>query len=465
MDNTLAMAALSKAPARQEKTDLRAIDVYLNGIAHQWARTLTALGITLVPLFLVLDYYMLPRELFPRFVWYRGICEAIIVGQLVVLRLTQPSSRSFLHGYFFNLVVGGMIALMTTDLGGFDSTYYAGMNLVLIAVNLLIPWSAFHSAINSVMTLAMYVGLNLVFRQRTPFRPEILINNLYFLASTGVITTAITFVKQALITQEFHLRSDLKNARDKLWSEMEVAKRIQTALLPRTREVNGYQVSAVMLPADEVGGDYYDVVETARGETWLCIGDVSGHGVESGLIMMMAQTSVFSAVNRVAGKKPSEVLAEVNQVLKKNINRLGADRYMTCMVIQLEPERIVYSGKHQEVLIWRERTQQVEILSTDGVWLGLVDDIEGLLADESRPIEAGDVILLYTDGVTEAMTRDRKLYGEERLREALAKYAKLPPEEIVRSIVDEVTRFMHKQNDDITVVALKRAPGVRSAQS
>ncbi|MBX5484467.1 MAG: PP2C family protein-serine/threonine phosphatase [Myxococcaceae bacterium] len=432
------------------------IDRYLDALIHDWSKTLTMLGITLVPLFFVLDVFMMPRDLLPRFGIYRLTCVVIIVAQHMFIRLTRPSPRSFLHGYFFMLVVSFMIALMTTDLGGFNSTYYAGLNLVLIAVNLLLPWKPIHSAINSLITILMYVGLNLVIHQEQPTHGQILINNLYFLTSTGIISTSINYVKQKLIVQEFHLRTDLKAARDALWGEMEVAKHIQTALLPRMHEVPGYKVAATMLPADEVGGDYYDIIETAHGETWLCVGDVSGHGVESGLIMMMTQTSIFTVVDRDAGLKPSEVLGSVNAVLKKNISRLGADRYVTCMAIKLEPEAMTFAGKHQDVLIYRARTGTAEWITMDGVWLGIVDDIRGLLTDDRCPIEVGDVILLFTDGVTEAMNARRELFGEERLRQSLMRVASQDVDQIVNTVVKDVRAFMHKQKDDLTVVAVKR---------
>ena len=433
------------------------VDDYLGGLLHDWLKTLTTLGFTLIPIFFVLDVFMMPRDLLPRFALYRLITTAIVIGQHFYIRFTPPSRRSYIHGYLLTLVAGFMIALMTTDLDGFNSTYYAGLNLVMIAVNLVLPWSAVHSSINTAMIIGLYVGLNLFVPQQVPVRSEILINNLYFLITTGVISVSISYVKRKLIIQEFHLRTDLKKARDALWGEMEVAKRIQTSLLPKLHQVNGYTVAAAMQPADEVGGDYYDLVESSQGETWLCIGDVSGHGVESGLIMMMTQTSIFTTVNRAPGQKPSEVLTAVNAVLNKNISRLGADRYVTCMALRLDADSITFAGKHQDVLIYRARTGTIEQIATDGVWLGIVEDVAGQFSDMSVPIEEGDVLLLFTDGVTEAMDDRRELFGEPRLKQSLARSARLGVEGIVQAVQTDVWAFMHKQKDDVTVVAVKRA--------
>lgn len=453
-----ALSAAVELRISEEERERRrdALDEFLDALLHDWAKTLAILGFTLIPLFFVLDNFMMPRELLPKFAWYRGVCTALVVGQYFVIRLTRPTRWSFLHGYFFSIAVGGTIAGMTSELGGFNSTYYAGMNLVLIAVDMLMPWAAVHSAINGIIVIGIYVVLNVLRVQPEPLSSSILINNLYFLSGTVVIVTAINYVKQKLIVQEFYLRSDLKAARDALWGEMEVAKRIQTSLLPKMHQVMGYEVAATMLPADEVGGDYYDVVESPHGEAWVCVGDVSGHGVESGLIMMMTQTSIFATVNRVPGQKPSQVLSNVNSVLKTNISRLAADRYVTCMAMQLRPDSVVFAGKHQDLLIYRARTGVVEPVSTEGVWLGLVDDISTLLQDDNRPIEENDVILLYTDGITEAMNDRRELFGDERLRQAFARSARLGVDEIVKNIVQEVWAFMHKQKDDVTLLAVRR---------
>jgi serine phosphatase RsbU (regulator of sigma subunit) len=437
---------------------------HLDVIIHAWSKTLTALGFTLIPMFFLLDAVMMPRALLWQFGVYRLITTLIIFGQYFVLHYTRPSRYSRFHGYLFSFTAGGMIVLMTHDLGGFDSSYYAGLNLVLIAVNLLLPWEVANSALNTCMILAMYIGLNAAFGK--PFRVENLINNLYFLSSTGVIAVSINYVKHKLIKTDFEQRAQLKSARDALRSEMDLAKKIQTALLPDVRRIGDYEVAATMLPADEVGGDYYDLIVTAAGERWVAIGDVSGHGVESGLIMMMTQTSIFTTINRTAGYKPSTVLNTVNSVIKQNITRLGTDRYMTISIARLEHDRLTCAGKHQDILVHRRRKGITEFVPTRGTWLGILDDIGDHLVDTTIPIEEGDVVLLFTDGLTEATSAAGVMFGERNLERALTKHAHLGCAEIIANILVEVRQHMAEQKDDITLVALKRtdevAPSGRS---
>ncbi|MBI1949432.1 MAG: PP2C family protein-serine/threonine phosphatase [Deltaproteobacteria bacterium] len=432
------------------------LDDYVAALTHSWLKTLTTLGFTLIPIFFILDVFMMPRELLTRFGVYRGVAVAIVVAQFFVVRATAPSRKSVLHGYLFTLVVGGTIALMTTDLGGFDSTYYAGLNLVLIAVNLLLPWEAIHSAINSAIIIVLYLVMNLLLLPDQTLSSSIVVNNLYFLCSTAVIAVSINYVKQNLVKQEFFLRADLKAARDALWGEMEVAKHIQTALLPRVHQLPGYSVAATMLPADVVGGDYYDIMTTRHGETWLAIGDVSGHGVESGLIMMMTQTSLDTAINQEPKLPPSRALGRVNDTIRRNISRLGADRYMTITALRVDGVDVTFAGKHQDLLVYRSARGATEVVPTQGTWIGLVDDLEPHLKDQTLTLAKDDVLLLFTDGITEAMSAGGEMFGEDRLRQALTRYAAQPVEQLVESIMREVRDHAAARTDDLTVIALKR---------
>lgn len=440
-------------------------ETYVQSLIHLHARTLTALGFTLTPLFFMLDFFMMPPALLDRFAGYRLLVTAALLIQHLIVRSTRSRGFSEWHGYFFSLVTGGMTALMTTHLNGFDSPYYAGLNLVMIATSTLLPWKAIHSAINCVLVIALYLGLNLLFpAEGAQGQGQVaLLNNAYFLTSTAVISVAASVARERLVREEFRARSQLKAARDALWGDMEVAKRIQTSLLPRVRRLPGYQVAATMVPAEQVGGDYYDVIETQDGELWVSIGDVSGHGVESGLIMMMTQTSIFTAVSGAQSKgsqahrlQPSRMLEMVNEVLTENIARLGADRYMSISALSLRGDELVFSGKHQDILVYRQALGVVEVVPTTGTWLGVLGDLRGRLRDQSLYLDEGDVVLLFTDGVTEATDAHGQMYGEKQLERALHENACLDVEAIVHNISREVQDHMARLDDDLTLIALKR---------
>lgn len=441
---------------------------YVEGLVHAWCGTTALVGIALVPIFLILDWLTMPPPLVARCALYRGLVVAVLALQVVWVRSTRPGRLSFLHGYASSLVVGGAITWMTVDLGGFDSSYYAGLNLVIVAVNLFLPWGPLHSALNAALTIAVYVAANALWGG--PYHRDHLLDHLFFLSATAVIGVVLGKVKYRLVEREFHARlalteanarldrarGELQVARDALWGEMEVATRIQTALLPPDRALGPYRVAARMLPAAEVGGDYYDLIETDAGARWIAIGDASGHGVEAGLVMMMAQTAVLTVVQHHALIGPAGAFRTVNRVLFDHVARLGGNRYMTMNLVRLEPERLLLAGKHQELLVWRAAGRRVETVANEGAWLGVVRDLEGEIPEQVVPMAPGDLALFYTDGAVEAVGRDGEMFGEARLAQALARAGDLPVAEALEALLGEVTRFQVRQDDDVTMLLVRR---------
>jgi len=312
-----------------------------------------------------------------------------------------------------------------------------------------------HSGINSVVVIILYVSLNAWAGHAHEGR--ILVNNLFFLISTATMAVIITYVRQKLVKQEFFLLAELKKARDALWSEVELAKRMQTSLLPGTgKRMNGFEVVAKMAPAKEVGGDYYDIIEIDGDRAWVTVGDVSGHGFDSGLVMMMAQTSMLSVIKRAPDARPSQVLESVNKVIRENVSRLGSDHYMTVSALRLEGSSMAMAGKHQDVILYRAALNRTEVIPTEGTWLGLSDDIASELTERQIELDEGDIIVLFTDGVTEAMNGEGVLFGQSRLEEALNQYADLPPRRLLDKIFEEVSSFQAEQMDDMTLVVIKK---------
>jgi len=249
----------------------------------------------------------------------------------------------------------------------------------------------------------------------------------------------------------------LKDAMQALWGEMELAKKIQTALLPKNTQLPGYDVSAYMKPADEVGGDYYDIIQ-CDGKSWIVIGDVSGHGVPAGLIMMMAQTAIHTVIVQHPDLQPSALIKIINQVIRENIVNLNENKYMTLTVLAgVDDGKIVFSGLHQDILVYRKKDDTVQLVETNGIWIGVVDDISGMNQDEVIQLNSGDSLLLYTDGLTESSKDVNNLkveYGTDKLVSAFNDCGKKSTSEIIKDIINTGESF--KQLDDITMVVLKK---------
>lgn len=193
----------------QKITGTKDFKEHTNQMIHDWTRNLSLLAIVLVPVFFVLDYVIAPKELLFTFIVYRMIGVIFSVSFYFMLKSTKPSSYSYLYGYFNSIVLSMVIVFMTVKLGGFSSSYYAGLNLVIIAVNLLVPWSYLHSMINSLLTIVIYSVTNLILDPKIDI--ILMMNNLAFMTATSVIVVTIRYMHFQFTAKEFGLRKFIEN--------------------------------------------------------------------------------------------------------------------------------------------------------------------------------------------------------------------------------------------------------------
>jgi len=256
--------------------------------------------------------------------------------------------------------------------------------------------------------------------------------------------------------------ADLSAAKDALWGEMQLAKKIQTVLLPKEPRIAGYELAAYMNPADEVGGDFYDVINTERRD-WIVIGDVSGHGVGAGLVMMMVQLATHTALEHEPLLPPQRLLSLVNDVITRTVQRMHEEKHVTMSALCcLGDGAFGVSGLHQDILVYRDKTRSVECVPTDGVWLGLTSPIDHLLVESSVQLGVGDVMLLFTDGLTEAVRKapagssraPAEMFGQARLGTLLADACTEPIRALKERIVLALEEF--ERDDDVTFILVQR---------
>jgi sigma-B regulation protein RsbU (phosphoserine phosphatase) len=220
--------------------------------------------------------------------------------------------------------------------------------------------------------------------------------------------------------------------------------------------VRGLEIAATMLPATEVGGDYYDVLPTPRG-CWIGIGDVAGHGLRSGLVMMMLQSVVAALVRSNPEAAPRDVLRVVNAVLYENVReRLQQDEHATLSLISYRDDgQLWFAGAHEDMLVLRAETGKVEAVPTLGTWVGATKDIDEVTQDTHFRLRDGDVLLLYTDGVLEAQGARGEQFGSERLTRELERLGGEPVTKIRDALCAAVTEFMLEQHDDIALLVAR----------
>ncbi|MBY5763468.1 SpoIIE family protein phosphatase [Rhizobium leguminosarum] len=255
------------------------------------------------------------------------------------------------------------------------------------------------------------------------------------------------------------LNAQLQRENRRLGTELAVAERIQLMVLPLHQELEEFQaleIAAYMRPAEEVGGDYYDVLKSGN-RLKIGIGDVTGHGLESGVLMLMVQ-SVARALQEAGNTDAVKFLTDLNSALFKNIVRTKIDKHLTLAFLDYDGKEMILSGQHEEVVVVRANGEVERIDTMDlGIPIGLEADISAFIKTREISFETGDLILLHTDGVTEAENDAGELFGIERLcREAL-RLKDQSAEKVVAGIIATLMLFIGSQKiyDDITLLAVR----------
>jgi len=279
----------------------------------------------------------------------------------------------------------------------------------------------------------------------------------------GQVVSSFNKIADALVgaNQEISVLNDrLKAENMRMSAELDVTRKIQQMLLPKDlelKEVIGLDIAGFMEAAEEVGGDYYDVLQH-EGRVKIGIGDVTGHGLESGVLMIMVQTAVRTLL---AYNEPDPVrfLTAINSAIYDNVQRMKCDKNATLALLDYQEGMLKLSGQHEEMIVVRcngsvERFDTIDL----GFPIGLDADIAEFVAETVVQLYSGDVVVLYTDGITEAENMDKVLYGLDRLIDVIQINWQRTAAEIRQAVIQNVRSHIGEQKvfDDITLLVLKQ---------
>jgi serine phosphatase RsbU (regulator of sigma subunit)/catechol 2,3-dioxygenase-like lactoylglutathione lyase family enzyme len=259
------------------------------------------------------------------------------------------------------------------------------------------------------------------------------------------------------LEEKRHAIAEKMEAESRAAREFEIAKEVQFRLFPQTRPVvHTLEYSGMCLQARQIGGDYYDFLDLGQDRLGLIVGDISGKGIAAALLMANLQANLRSQ-SAIAVDEPQRLLRSVNQLFYENT---ADNAYATFFFAEYDDctggLRYANCG-HLPGLLLRS-SGDLERLQPTGTVLGLFEEWHCDI--EQKCLFPGDVLALYTDGVTEALNPAGDEFGEERLSDALRRYRDLPPQALLTEILKEIQEFsLTDQNDDITIiVARRRAP-------
>ncbi|MCP4350719.1 MAG: SpoIIE family protein phosphatase [Desulfobacterales bacterium] len=288
-------------------------------------------------------------------------------------------------------------------------------------------------------------------------KTELTVQKLFTTITTSLRAYRITEkLKQEMAERKklylMHMKAETKAKL--LAHEMKLAKNIQSSLIPSKPRLPGYDIAASIEPTDEVGGDYYDIISLDNCNRFI-IGDVSGHGVPAGLVMMMVQTAIHTTLLENPKVEPDRLLAIVNRTIYQNIEKLGESKHMTMVVLIADKDgNFTFSGLHEDILIRRADTGKVETIETRGMWLGIEPDIADMLHVDNFRMEPGDIMVLFTDGITEAMDKTGDMFGHNRLTKVIEESGNKSASETHNNIINALEPWY--KDDDVTLVVVKR---------
>lgn len=237
--------------------------------------------------------------------------------------------------------------------------------------------------------------------------------------------------------------------------ELEIAKHIQHDLLPdRAPDIEGIELYGLCVPTNQIGGDYFDYLQRDRERIDLVIADVSGHSI--GAALLIAETRAFIRAKAESLQGPAQIIRAVNSFILTDLDR--AEMFITLFYASYDGinQTLRYaSAGHNNPMIWRAATGRCDHLDANGLILGVKPDV--IFEEKETEMASGDLLILFTDGLTEAENHTGDFFGENRLEELLSEYHLLPTNQIIDRIMEQARLFTGTRSfrDDVTIVLLK----------
>lgn len=246
--------------------------------------------------------------------------------------------------------------------------------------------------------------------------------------------------------------------RERMAKELEIARNVQMSLLPKENPlVEGFDIAGVCLPALEVGGDYYDFFHLGNSKIGIAIGDVSGKGVPAAIYMTLTKGILQSHAGE--SLSPREVLQKLNKQMYQNIDK-SSFVSLFYAVLDMNNRKIRFArAGHNPAILAHGSISQNTLLEPKGIAVGLEAGkrFQDNLEEHEVSLHSGDVLTFYTDGFTEASTKEGEEFGEDRLEKVISEYKFVSANMIIQNVVRSVKSFVgnHPQHDDMTMVVVK----------
>lgn len=262
----------------------------------------------------------------------------------------------------------------------------------------------------------------------------------------------------ATLSESLLRRERAEAERRRMARELEIAATIQLSMLPKRPAHAGFEFAGALRSADEVGGDFYDVM--TRGERlWITIGDVSSHGLGAGLVMMLAQMAFRTVFEAAPDLGVDEAVRRVNRIVHANATGgIGGGRYLTGQLLAHRGDGAFdVAGAHLWPLVIDPRGASARRIDAPGPWIGIVPELPTVPVTR---VELGpeEVLCLYSDGIIEARGRDGEMYDLDRMSARLTEFlhAGMSLADCAAALHVDVESFAAERDDDRTLLLVRR---------
>lgn len=259
------------------------------------------------------------------------------------------------------------------------------------------------------------------------------------------------------MAQELAVSTKALVYKERVAKELEIAASIQKELLPKEiPSMPGLDISAGLLPAEEIGGDCYDFLTADDKNLLMYLGDVTGHGVPSGIVVSIANALIYNYSNSLDIK---DTLIRVNKIIK---DKTSSNMFITLVMLHWNAamNQLKYvSAGHEQMIHYHAKDGKVTLTPAGGLALGMLPDITTQLQEQVVDLEEGDCLVVYSDGIPEAWRNEKEMYGMAALKRAVSDYGSLKNALSIRNaLFTEVKEYTGnwKQMDDMTLMVLKR---------
>lgn len=246
-----------------------------------------------------------------------------------------------------------------------------------------------------------------------------------------------------------------RQAAQRIKQQLEIARQIQYRLIPQDApQLEGLDISGRLITAEKVGGDYYDCFTADAKRPSFVVADVSGHSIGAALIMAAFRSAIRA--QKDADFTPSQMVQKINSIIFEDLYQ--AEQFISMTYLQyVRPRKIIQytTAGHPAPIVWRNANKSFEVVGTEDPLIGI--EPRAVFHEKQMVVSSGDVIFLYTDGITEAKNRDGEMFGHERLQGCLEDAVVGDAKQIVDVIVENVQAFIDPltPRDDITALVIK----------